>query len=161
MGRLCSGSAIGGGLYWTNRAVDEKVQACSAHQMCCTSDSALLPCRTLKTQWASRRPWTGQCWWPSTRRAVRLEWGGWQLQLPQSTGAVRGALAVPVQHQQRLLHPACILTSHCRPLADLLMNAFGLSEDAALAAISLGVDFGVTQLVRAGCAAGGALLMPR
>lgn len=28
------------------------------------------------------------------------------------------------------------------------MGAFGLSEDAALAAISLGVDFGVTQLVR-------------
>lgn len=34
------------------------------------------------------------------------------------------------------------------PAADLLMGAFGLSEDAALAAISLGVDFGVTQLVR-------------
>ena len=159
VGRLCLGSVIGGGLHCTNRAADEKVQACSAHQLCCTSDSAPLPCRTRKTPWASRRPWTERCWWPSTRRAVRLELGGLATATaaadwgsawgPSSSCSASAAIATPSLPAQ----PAC------HPPADLLMNAFGLSEDAALVAISLGVDFGVTQLVRAGCAAGCGLLV--
>lgn len=99
----------------------------------------------------------GKCGWPGGRECTGL---------PRHTAAVgvHGPRSWELLRHSPSSTLSCCIQLHPHlpatpPLPgsptfpDLLMGAFGLSEDAAVAAISLGVDFGITQLVRAGCRA--------
>lgn len=115
------------------------------------------PSRSVPGCAAACRTVRGLCGWGLSRSAAVQPGLEVHIALQRVIGSMCGLSGAPLagefecvvaQTHQAFSHARRLLTLGPPAAADFLMDGFGMSEDVALATMSLGVDFGATQVVR-------------